>query len=171
MKKKIQYQLEQFCDDNRDTDAFEYRMCMEATTIAEIETGFIAKIYGFEDNIDYYRQSSCTYFLEGIAVPTFILTAADDPFMDPSYFPIEKSVQGGGKAPLNMKRYEHGGHSGFLFHQPGPNDVVSTSGSPCRGPDDDRNNDGDRVSSFMPSELARFVDHVHSHPFSSSIDR
>ena len=56
---------------------------MSATTIAEFENAFIAKIYGFEDNIDYYKQTSCCYYLPGVAVPMLIINAGDDPFFDP----------------------------------------------------------------------------------------
>lgn len=56
---------------------------MSATTIAEFENAFLPSIYGFKDNIDYYRSTSCYYFLPGVAVPLYILNAADDPFFDP----------------------------------------------------------------------------------------
>ena len=61
----------------------DYNRVMAATTIAEFDDAAIAKIYGFKDNIDYYRSTSCYYYLPGVAVPLFILNAADDPFFDP----------------------------------------------------------------------------------------
>ena len=30
---------------------------------------------------------------------------------------MEKSVDGGGQAPIKMQRTEYGGHLGFMFHQ------------------------------------------------------
>eukprot|EP00957_Ditylum_brightwellii_P062702 4758694-Ditylum_brightwellii.AAC.1 len=123
---------------------------MEATTISEIENAWVCPIYGFEDNIDYYRKMSCGYFLDSIAVPTFIINAGDDPFFDPEYFPSEKGCDGGpDAAPIKMLRTEHGGHLGYLFHQQEQTKEIV--------------DDEDEFSaSWMPSELARFLDHVSS---------
>ena len=121
---------------------------MRATAIADFDDSFIAPVYGFESNIDYYRQSSCVYFLDGIAVPTFIVNAGDDPFFDPTFHPIDKSVDGGGKAPIKMVRTQFGGHLGYLFHR------LS-----------DAEKQEKRTSSWMPTELARFVRHIHNYDY------
>ena len=83
LKKRAQLQLDRFCDSDPLTPLFDYHRVMAATTIAEFDDAAIAKIYGFKDNIDYYRSTSCYYYLPGVAVPLFILNAADDPFFDP----------------------------------------------------------------------------------------
>ena len=83
LKKRAQLQLDRFCDSDPLTPLFDYNRVMAATTIAEFDDAAIAKIYGFKDNIDYYRSTSCYYYLPGVAVPLFILNAADDPFFDP----------------------------------------------------------------------------------------
>ena len=127
------------------TNAFDYPRTMSATSIADFDDAFIAPVYGFESNIDYYRQSSCLYFLDGIAVPTLIVNAGDDPFFDPEFFPWDKSVDGAGQAPIKMVRTEHGGHLGFLFHR--PSELEIQEGWP-------------RASSWMPHELGRFIRHV-----------
>ena len=83
MKKRAQEQLELICDGDPSTEVFDYKAAMSATTIAEFENAFLPSIYAFKDNIDYYRSTSCYYFLPGVAVPLYILNAADDPFFDP----------------------------------------------------------------------------------------
>lgn len=146
LQKRTQDQLVQHCNGDVDTAKFDYHRAMAATISYEWEDAFIAPVYGFTDFIDYYRQTSCIRFLENIALPTFILSAADDPLFDPSVFPQEKSVEGGGRAPLKMVRTNHGGHLGYIFHQP-EHEVGSR-----------------RAASWMPIELARFIRHVRSHP-------
>lgn len=108
-----------------------------------IVVAFIAPIYGFQDNIDYYRCSSCYYYLPGVAVPLYIINAEDDPFFDPNFFPTEESVDGGALAPIKLVRAKHGGHLGFMFHQLHK-----------------KEKDHDAVASWMPLELSRFIRHV-----------
>ena len=148
MKQRAQFQLEQFCDGDPDTDKFDYKGCMSATTIAEYENAFLPNVYGFEDNIDYYRCTSCYYFLGGVAVPLLIINAGDDPFFDPDFFPIEKSVDGGNDdaPPIKMERTEFGGHLGYMAHQ--PSDIEKKR---------------KQSTSWMPMELSRFISHVHSY--------
>jgi len=149
MKVRAQDQLEKFCDGDVCTVDFDYEMGMKAKTIAEFENAFIAKVYGFTDNVDYYQQTSCIYFLDGIAVPTLVLNAADDPFFDPDFFPWEKGCDfrgGDGTLPIKLVQTENGGHLGYMFHQPDGGDVVGSVGM---------------KSSWMPTELARFVRHIH----------
>ena len=145
LQERTQQQLELHCDGNEDTDAFDYRRAMAAQTNYEWEDAFIAPVYGFTDYLDYYRQTSSIRFLNNVAVPTLILNSEDDPLFCPSVFPTEKSVEGGGNVPLKMVRTRHGGHLGYLFHQ------LDREGTEC-------------PASWMPTELARFVEHVHKHP-------
>jgi len=148
LKKRAQFQLDMHCESDPLTPAFDYPGVMSATSIAEFDDAFIAKVYGFEDNIDYYRSNSCYYFLPGVAVPLYIINAEDDPFFDPDFYPIEESVDGGGMAPIKMERTKHGGHLGFIFHQRSETEKKS-----------------ERSSSWMPTELARFISHVHNYDY------
>lgn len=141
IRKKTKEQLKLFCNGDESTNQFDYSGVMKAKTIQEIDNYFIAPIFGFEGSIDYYRKSSCYYYLDRIAVPTYILRAKDDPFLDPN-IPYEKCRVHGGAAPIKFQRTSHGGHLGFTFHQMN-GDVADV---PKTG--------------WMPSELARFVKHV-----------
>ncbi len=143
MKKRAQQQLDQYCDGDPDTTAFDYKRAMAATTIAEMENAVIAPIYGYRDNVDYYRCESCYYYLPGVAVPLYIINAGDDPFFCPEFYPMEETVDGGSLAPVKLLKTEHGGHLGFIFHQLKENET-------SRG----------KVASWMPLELARFIRHV-----------
>jgi len=143
MKKKVQYITDRFLDGNTETDVFDYWKCMNATTIAEIEDGMIAPLYGFKDKFEYFEKSASLPVVDKIAVPTYVINAADDPFFNPDYFPWEKDCEVGGVAPLKLTRTEKGGHLGHLFHRIENEDEIQTA-------------------SFAPMELARFLKHVHS---------
>lgn len=143
MKKRVQEQLDQHCDGDPNTTAFDYQRAMAATTIAEMESAFIAPIYGYRDNVDYYRVESCYYYLPGVAVPLYIINAGDDPFFCPEFYPMEATVDGGSLAPVKLMKTKHGGHLGFIFHQL----------------DENETREG-KVASWMPLELARFIRHV-----------
>jgi predicted alpha/beta-fold hydrolase len=141
---KSKDQLERFCGNDPSTKIFDFPRASTCKSMADFDDAYIAPIYGFESNIDYYRKTSCIYYLDSICVPTYIVNAADDPFFDPEVWPIEKSAAGGGQAPLNLHRTKHGGHLGFLFHTPALH-----------------SNNDDVVSSWMPHQLSRFLQHVH----------
>jgi uncharacterized protein len=64
---------------------------------------------GFRDAADYYMQSSAAQFVPTIEVPTLILAARDDPFVDPG--PIEQLKASGG---VEIRLTDHGGHVGYL---------------------------------------------------------
>lgn len=143
LRKRAQLQLDLYCGGNESTDKFDYKGVMKAKTITDFDEAFVAKIYGFDSAIDYYRKTSCVHFLERIAVPTLILSSRDDPFMDPDYFPIDLTRKGGGRAPIQMVGTQNGGHLGYLFHQLESGDAVLET-------------------SWSSTELARFFQHVHS---------
>ena len=64
---------------------------------------------GFKDALDYYRRASSYRLLDRITVPTFVLTARDDPFI--AVEPFEDA-----KTPNNVvvQITPKGGHIGFV---------------------------------------------------------
>jgi len=135
-------------------ELLDYDRIMNADSIIEFDDAFIAPIYGFDSCWDYYDKTSSIHVLSDISVPTLILNAQDDPFMDPDVWPIEKSCEFGGPAPLKMVRTRHGGHLGFCFHQVDEDDERLR---PTKG-------NGNVQSSLQPTwcswEAARFLKHV-----------
>jgi hypothetical protein len=141
LKQRAQRQLNEHCNGNIRTEKFDYPGVVQAKTITDFDQAFVARVYGFESAIDYYRKTSCLRFLPDIAVPTFILTAEDDPFMDPTLFPIETTIEGGGPAPIKMVKMKNGGHCGFVFHQVKDKEHVLET-------------------SWSSTEMARFLEHL-----------
>lgn len=70
---------------------------------------------GFRDAEDYYARAACGPFLRGIARPTLIIHAKDDPFMTPAIVPDATRL-----APaVTLELCERGGHVGFVAAGPG----------------------------------------------------
>lgn len=64
---------------------------------------------GFRDAADYYAQSSSAQYVPRITIPTLILSARDDPFIDPE--PIAKLDC---PSCVQVMLTDHGGHVGYL---------------------------------------------------------
>lgn len=74
----------------------------------------VARLYGFKDVHDYYRQAGCRPYLSAIRTPTLIIQALDDPFMTPDVLPQPEELPPA--IALEISRY--GGHVGFVSSTP-----------------------------------------------------
>jgi len=77
-----------------------------------------APLHGFKDAQDYYRRSSSRYYLGGIAKPTLIIQAQDDPFVFPHSLPTADEMS----PCIEFELHARGGHVGFVdgsLRQPG----------------------------------------------------
>ena len=79
-------------------------------TLREFDDTVTAPLHGFENANDYYRRASAKPVLAGIAVPTLILNARDDPFMPQRALPTEREVA----AVVKLEFPSRGGHVGFV---------------------------------------------------------
>lgn len=78
-------------------------------TLWDLDQIYTAPASGFLSREDYYEQCSSIRYIKKIAVPTYVLTAADDPFVpivDYQGAPFSKTVQ------VHIER--RGGHMGYL---------------------------------------------------------
>lgn len=80
-------------------------------SFAEFDDRYTARIHGFRDAEDYWRQSSARQYLPGIRVPTLLLNALDDPFLTPESFPLPEAEK---NPRLFLESPAHGGHLGFV---------------------------------------------------------
>ena len=85
------------------------------STILEFDEVYTAPVAGYKNSDDYYSTCSAKNFLEDIVVPTTILCAMDDPFVEPTIF---KSVRMSSAIELNTP--ENGGHMGYFSRKPTP---------------------------------------------------
>jgi len=85
------------------------------STILEFDEAYTAPVAGYNNSEDYYSDCSAKNYLEDIVVPTTILCAMDDPFVEPTIF---KSVRMSSAIELNTPTY--GGHMGYISKKPTP---------------------------------------------------
>ena len=85
--------------------------------IGDYEERVQARLFGFKSKEDYYKQAGSISFLSRIRVPTVVINARDDPFIDERSLPTE-TEHIGKDAPVRLVYHEQGGHCGFLAHRP-----------------------------------------------------
>lgn len=81
-------------------------------SIKTFDDYYTAPLNGFKNAEDYYIKSSSLPFLSEIKIPTLILNAIDDPFLDKNCFPIEEVRK---NKFLYLEISEYGGHLGFVL--------------------------------------------------------
>lgn len=69
-----------------------------------------APIHGFKDAKDYYQKVSSRQFLRHIKIPTLIIHAKDDPFMNQKVIPEPSELS----ANIQFELSDFGGHVGFV---------------------------------------------------------
>jgi len=85
-------------------------------TIREFDERITAPVHGFADAADYYERSSALRVVEGIRVPSLLLNARDDSFLDEPSFPEEVARA---HRFLFLEAPRHGGHVGFVDFRAG----------------------------------------------------
>lgn len=89
---------------------FERERLLAARTLYDFDEVYTGPVHGYAGADDYWRRASARPLLRGIAVPTLLLTAANDPFVPPAALPgvTECSAQ------LQHQHTKSGGHVGFV---------------------------------------------------------
>jgi predicted alpha/beta-fold hydrolase len=82
-----------------------------ATSMHTFDDVVTAPLHGFEGAHDYWRRASSKPWLGGIAVPTLVLNAKNDPFIPASSLPEPESVS----RAVMLEQPAHGGHAGFAM--------------------------------------------------------
>jgi predicted alpha/beta-fold hydrolase len=77
-------------------------------TMRQFDEMYTAPRGGFADAMDYYQRASSLPLIARIEVPTYILTARDDPFI------AAESFEGLRGKNLDVEIADRGGHMGFL---------------------------------------------------------
>ncbi|MFC2109260.1 YheT family hydrolase [Bacteroidota bacterium] len=72
---------------------------------------FTAPSFGFRNAEDYWKKASSYNYLNNIKVPTYFITAKDDPFLSESCIPIKLAKK---HKYLYLEVTKKGGHIGFI---------------------------------------------------------
>lgn len=81
-------------------------------TTADIDDLFTSQYSGYKNKLDYYEQCSVFPYLNQIQVPTFVLTAKDDPFVDSKYYSMVSWPE-----VVHLTVSQFGGHMGYYSRQ------------------------------------------------------
>jgi len=82
----------------------------EIKNIIQFDEFFTAPLNGFKDATEYWQRSSCEPLLAGLAVPTLLVSALDDPLLCDSCYPVDSAKQ---NAFFHLELPKFGGHCGF----------------------------------------------------------
>ncbi len=81
-------------------------------TLWEFDEYATAVLHGFSGAHEYWATQGCGQFLDGIRVPTMLLSSADDPFNPASTLPRDQAD----RSPYLIPQFtERGGHVGFVY--------------------------------------------------------
>ncbi len=78
----------------------------------DFDEWFSAPMSGYRNADEFYRQASPLYFMEGIAIPTLLASAVNDPILTPACFPVKIAQT---HHYLHLEMPEQGGHCGFMI--------------------------------------------------------
>lgn len=104
LRQKVRAKMELFPDQINDKDFHTIK------TFVEFDDRYTAPIHGFKDAYDYFAQCSSRQFLPNIRVPTLLVSARNDPFLDEPSFPYPEAEASSG---FFLETPERGGHMGF----------------------------------------------------------
>ncbi len=85
-------------------------------SLRDFDNRIVARYCGFDDASDYYYRAASARVLDGVAVPTLILAAQDDPFI--RLLP-ETRARLLANPHIDFVETRHGGHCAFLSRDPG----------------------------------------------------
>ena len=88
---------------------YDERIVRRARTLREFDNVVTAPLHGYRDTDDYWRRASSKSDLAGIAVPTLIVHARNDPFLPGVHLPVAGEVS----PSVTLEFPEGGGHAGF----------------------------------------------------------
>ncbi|MBA3889386.1 MAG: hydrolase [Gemmatimonadaceae bacterium] len=107
LKAKARAKLERYPDLILDAAALD-----RVETLWDFDDVVTAPVHGFESAQDYYDRSSSIRFLQGIRVPTLLLSAEDDPFLPREVLAEVREIARAVPA-LELEFVKRGGHVGF----------------------------------------------------------
>ncbi len=85
----------------------------KAKNFYDFDNAVTAPVYGYKNAQDYWKNNSSKTFIPDIAIPTLLLTAQDDPFLNDSCYPVREARK---NSFFHLELTDYGGHVGFNNH-------------------------------------------------------
>lgn len=104
LKQKAEQKLVQF------PGLFDRDAMLASRTMYDFDNVVTAPLHGFRNTDDYWSSATTRPLLPGIAVPTLVLNARNDPFLPAAALPTRHEVS----AAVELDQPKHGGHAGFM---------------------------------------------------------
>ncbi len=79
-------------------------------TFHDFDNLYTAPAHGYADAEDYWNRASCKHVLSSINIPTLLINAKDDPFLQSNCFPYEEAQK---SKYFHLETPNFGGHLGF----------------------------------------------------------
>jgi hypothetical protein len=97
-------------------ELFDFDGVGRVRSVRQFDNKIVARYCGFRDADDYYYRAAAARVVDGIAVPTLILRALDDPFIR-----LNPETRAALRANPHVILVEtaHGGHCAYLSRDPG----------------------------------------------------
>jgi predicted alpha/beta-fold hydrolase len=92
-------------------DQIDVRNLNRIKTFQQFDDRYTAPVHGFKDADDYFARCSSRQFLKEIRVPTLLVNAANDPFLDLPSYPQEEAAA---SSYFFFESPASGGHMGFV---------------------------------------------------------
>jgi uncharacterized protein len=96
-------------------DAVDAGAVLRARTLRDFDDAATARLHGFHDVDHYYGSQSSKNYLHGIRVPTLLVHALDDPFVDENAIPYDAIEANPHLVPVFT---DAGGHVAFVTGPP-----------------------------------------------------
>lgn len=87
-------------------------------TFVQFDNIYTGPMHGFKDALDYYNQNNSLQFLAGIGIPTLLVNAHNDPFLNKTCYPKDIATN---HPFLTLEIPKFGGHVGFCEDLPNGN--------------------------------------------------
>ncbi len=92
-------------------EAVDLERVRRSKSVDELEDSLFAPMHGFDSSVAYRTHASALPHLDGVTVPTYILSAKDDPFVDTDQLPFELAES---SSHIYLELARNGGHTGFV---------------------------------------------------------
>ena len=83
----------------------------DVKTFTQFDDRFTAPLHGFRDAEDYFARASSRQFFSKITIPTLLVNARNDPFLDEPSFPYSEAAA---STHFFFEAPDSGGHMGFV---------------------------------------------------------